>query len=344
MFALLAVIFIVVGLSALIVIHELGHFLAARYFGVLVEEFGFGIPPKMFGKQWGETLISLNWLPLGGFVRLYGERHDDEKSGIAPGRSFAHQSAGKKVAIIVAGVIMNFLLGWFLIALVFMAGLPQSVLITEVKEKSIAQAVGLAVGDQFLDFKTVESFIKFVEVNKGKPVLFKIQRNGNSLNIAVTPRVKTPEGEGNLGIAIVEAGLPKTGFFQAIWRGLIAAIGMVGGIFFALGKLIAGIFVDRSILEKFVGPIGIVNIAIQTTKLGIVNFLQLLALISLNLAVFNVLPIPALDGGRLLFILIEKIKGAAINPKTENLINGLGFAFLLLLILTVTVKDILTLF
>ncbi len=339
----MSILIIFVGLSALVIIHELGHFLASRYFGLLIEEFGFGIPPRIFGKKWGETLISLNWLPFGGFVKIYGERQSDEKPGVNINRSFSHQSAGKKALIIIAGVIMNFLLGWFLISLVFMAGLPQSVLITEVKAGSIAQAAGLAVGDQFTDFKTVDSFIKFVEANKGKQVLLKIQRNSSSLNIPITPRIKTPEGEGNLGLAIVEAGLPKTGFFPAIWQGLIAAIGMVGAIFLSLGKLIAGIFVDRSILTKFVGPIGIVNIAIQTTKLGIVNFLQLLALISLNLAVFNVLPIPALDGGHLLFILIEKIKGSAIQPKIENLVNSIGFAFLLLLILTVTVKDILTL-
>lgn len=340
----MSVVIIFVGLSALIIIHELGHFLVARYFGLLIEEFGFGIPPRLIGKKIGETLISLNWLPFGGFVKIYGERHMDEKPGIDINRSFAHQSAGKKSLIIIAGVVMNFLLGWALISLVFMVGLPQSILITEIKENSLAKSAGLAAGDQFIDFKTTDSFIKFVEANKGKEVLLKIKRGEENLNIAITPRLKVSEGEGNLGIAIQEMGLPKTGFFQAIWKGLNATFGLIAGIFLALGKLVIGIFVDRSILNQFIGPIGIVNIAIQTTKLGIPNFLQLLALISLNLAVFNVLPIPALDGGRLFFILIEKIKGSAINPKTENIMNALGFVFLLLLILTVTVKDILTLF
>ena len=153
-----------------------------------------------------------------------------------------------------------------------------------------------------------------------------------------------PEGEGNLGIFIVESGLPKLGVFKSLWQGFLIAIKMVSLIFIGLADLAVGAFTDFSVLEKFVGPVGIVTVAVETTKLGLIPFLQLLAMISLNLAVFNVIPIPALDGGRLLFLLIEKFKGRPLNPKTEMAVNGLGFAFLLFLILTVTVRDVLTLF
>lgn len=340
----MSVLIIFIGLSSLIVVHELGHFLVSRYFGLLIEEFGFGIPPRLIGKKWGETLVSLNWLPLGGFVRIYGERHDDEKSGIDIRRSFSHQLPWKKAVIIGAGVLMNFVFGWLLISLVHMIGLPQSVLITEVRENSLAQKAGLLINDQLADFKSNGEFISFVEVNKGKSVLLKIKRGDAVLEIPITPRLEAPEGEGNLGIAIAETGISKTGFWPALGRGFLNALEVIAGIFLALGRLFAGIFINPEILESFIGPIGIVNIAVQATKLGIANFLQLLAVISLNLAVFNILPIPALDGGRLLFLLIEKIKGSAIKPKTEMIFNGVGFAFLLTLILAVTVKDVLTLF
>jgi regulator of sigma E protease len=138
--------------------------------------------------------------------------------------------------------------------------------------------------------------------------------------------------------------LPKQGFFQSIWEGLKTSIKTVGIIFVSLADLIVGIFTDISVIEKFVGPVGIVNVAIQTTKLGVVHFAQLVALISLNLAVFNIIPIPALDGGRLFFLLIEKLKGSPINAKMEMAVNGIGFLFLIFLILAITVKDILTLF
>ncbi|MDP3998969.1 MAG: RIP metalloprotease RseP [bacterium] len=343
MFEFLAIVFIVAGLSVLIIIHELGHFFTAKYFGLLVEEFGFGLPPRAGGRHWGETLVSLNWLPLGGFVKIYGERHDNEKNGIDPSRSFSHLKIWKKAVVIACGVVMNFVLGWMLISLVFMAGIPQSILITEVRENSLAETAGLLPGDQVNSFQRTDDFIDFINQNKGQEAVLKITRAGEGMDIKITPRVIVPEGEGNLGVSIAEAGLPKTGFFRSFWEGLKTAVGVVIAIVLSLGQLIIGIFTDADILNKFVGPVGIVNTAIQTTKLGVVYFLQLLALLSLNLAVFNILPIPALDGGRLLFLLIEKIKGSPIKPYTENLVNGLGFAFLISLILVITAKDIWTL-
>lgn len=343
MFELFSILFIVFGLSALVVIHEAGHFFAAKKFGLLVEEFGFGLPPRFWWKKIGETIYSFNWLPFGGFVKIYGERHEEESPSVNAQRSFSHQSILKRALIIFAGVLMNFFFGWFLISLVFMIGIPQALLVTEVKEGSIAVSAGIQSGDQLVDFKTVSEFLKFVDVNKGKEISLNAQRSDRKVLIKVTPRAVVPEGEGNLGIFIVESGLPKLGFFQSFWQGLATSFKMMGAIFFGLIDLIIGVFTNISVLEKFVGPVGIVNVAIQTTKLGVVHFIRLIALISLNLAVFNIIPIPALDGGRLLFLLIEKIKGSPLNSRMEMAVNGFGFAFLLFLILAITVKDILTL-
>ena len=343
MFELISIILIVAGLSVLIIIHEAGHFFAAKWSGLLVEEFGFGLPPRILGKKIGETLYSLNWLPFGGFVKIYGERHTDEFLGIDTARSFSHLGIFKRSLIVVAGVVMNFLLGWFLISLVFMVGIPQSLLITDVAEGSIAASVGIQYGDQLPGFKSVPELLNFVDVNKGSEVTLNVQRGAEQLTVNVTPRTVVPEGEGNLGIFIVESGLPKLGFLESLGQGFLTSLQMLGLIFAGLIDLIVGLFSDFSVLDRFVGPVGIVNVAIQTTKLGVVHFIQLLALISLNLAVFNVIPIPALDGGRLLFLLIEKVKGSPIDSRAEMAANGLGFIFLLLLILAITVKDILTL-
>ena len=239
---------------------------------------------------------------------------------------------------------MNFLLGWVLISVVYMVGIPQSLLVTEVKEQSIASGAGILKGDQLLDFQTVPDLVKFIDQNKGREVNLNVERAKEKVIVKVVPRLSVPEGEGNLGVFLVESGLPKLGIFPSFWQGLKTALQMARAIFLGLVDLIIGVFTDISILEKFVGPVGIVNVAIETAKLGVVHFLQLLALISLNLAVFNVIPIPALDGGRLLFLLIEKIKGKPLTQKIEMAANGLGFAFLFFLIITITVKDILTLF
>lgn len=333
---------IFLGLSVLVIIHELGHFFSAKWFGLLVEEFGFGIPPRLWGKKIGETLYSVNFLPFGGFVKIFGERHGEEFGGDVS-RSFSHQLIWKRFLVIFSGVLMNFLLGWALISAVYIIGIPQSLLITELQERGIAADAGLQKGDQIFGFKGVPEFVNFVNQNKGREVALNIQRRGKELAVKVTPRLNVPEGEGNLGIFLVESGLPKSGFFAAIGRGLNTALGMSGVIFLGILDLIVGVFTDISALERFLGPVGIVNVAVETAKLGAVYFFQLLALISLNLAVFNIFPIPALDGGRLVFLVVEKLKGRPISPKTEMAINGLGFAFLLFLIIAITVRDILTL-
>ena len=157
MLSILMIATIVIGLSLLIIVHEAGHFFAAKFFGILVEEFGFGLPPRIFGKKFGETLISFNWLPFGGFVRVYGERHGQEKSDVPVTRSFSHQSAGIRAGVIIAGVAMNFLLGWFLLSAVFMIGIPQSLVVTEIRSGSIAERAGIEKGDEIFGFNSISS-------------------------------------------------------------------------------------------------------------------------------------------------------------------------------------------
>ncbi len=343
MFELLPIVIVILGLSLLVFIHEAGHFFAAKFFGLLVEEFGFGLPPRLWSRKIGETLYSFNWLPFGGFVKIYGERHFEEKTVVDEKRSFSHQKIWKRTAIVVSGVLMNFILGWFLTSAVFMVGVPQSLMITEVKGGGLAEKAGIMKNDRISDFTVVAELVKFLDENKGREVVLRVKRDSKDLEIKVTPRVKVPEGEGNLGIYLAETGIPKTGFFRSLYEGLVLSLKAVGEIIKGVFGLLAGIFTEKGVIDKFVGPVGIVGMAIQASKDGLIYFVQLLALISLNLAVFNVIPIPALDGGKLLFLAIEKIRGRAVSVKTEFVVTGASFMFLLALILLVTLKDILTL-
>ncbi len=352
MFGILSIIIIVIGLSLLIIIHEAGHFFAAKFFGILVEEFGFGLPPRIFGKKFGETLISFNWLPFGGFVRIFGEsqrslidadKHADLRGKVDLTRTFYIQPVWRRAVIISAGVSMNFLLGWWLLSAVFMIGIPQSLIVTEIKSGSIAEIAGIGKGDQIFGFLSVPEFTEFLKDNEGHEITLQTVRFGEAKELKINFSNKLAEDKGKLGVYLIEAGTPRMGFFMALINGFLEAgkisLLILGGVF----QLIVGLFTDWSVFGGFAGPVGIVNIAAQTAKLGVANFLQLLSLISLNLAVFNLLPIPALDGGRLLFLLIEKIKGGKVNPRNEAIAQAVSFAILILLILGVTVQDVLRL-
>lgn len=346
---LIGIIAVIIFLSILILVHELGHFWAAKKFGLLVEEFGFGLPPKIWSKKIGETVYSLNALPFGGFVKILGE-----DGGVAGTRSFPSLSLGRRTIIIAAGVLMNFLFGWLVISIVFSIGLPPAVVITEVRENTPAMEIGLKPGDRIVsagadsvyfegDLLNVESFIKLIDERRGKEVNLKIQRNGETLEFKAAPRINPPLGQGALGIGLVDAGFPKKNILTSFWEGFKASLELIKTIIVSIFGLIAKAFVGKASFEQVTGPIGIVKITSQAGTLGFVYLLQLLALISLNLAVINILPFPALDGGRLIFLAIEKIKGSPVNQKFEKIVNAVGFSFLIFLMLVITIKDIIKL-
>lgn len=335
----IGIIFVIIFLSILILVHELGHFLMAKKFGLLVEEFGFGLPPKIWSKKIGETVYSINALPFGGFVKIFGEDGGDPSAE----RSFASLKIWRRGVIIVAGVVFNFLLGWLVISLVFAIGAPQTVIITDIKANSPAAEVGIQVNDKVVDFKTTDEFIKYVNDNQGKEINLKVQRNSDTIDFKITPRVNPPAGEGALGVGLVGAGFVGKNIAASLWEGLKASIELIKQIFIAIFNLIVKAVAGKASFEQVAGPVGIIKITAQAGALGLVYLLQLLAMISLNLAVINILPFPALDGGRLLFLGIEKIKGSPLNHKFEKIVNGIGFAILLLLMVVITVKDIIKL-
>ncbi|MDP2598845.1 MAG: site-2 protease family protein [Candidatus Liptonbacteria bacterium] len=347
---MLIFILVIFGLAFLILSHEAGHFFAAKAFGLKVDEFGFGFPPRIFAKKIGETEYSLNWLPFGGFVKIVGENDAApfvEGEEAAPEISaeekkhlFAFQPLWKRSIVMLAGVTVNFLIGWFLISAVLMVGTPKALIINEVQNGTPAEHVGLLAGDIIKNFDNAKSFISFVNAHRGEQINIEIIREGNDMNFNVVPRINVGPGEGPVGIALADAGSAREGFASALWTGLKDSVAILGFTFQAFYALIVELFTHASLLPGVVGPVGIFSVAQTTGKIGFIYLVQLVSIISLNLTVVNLIPFPALDGGRFLMIIIEKIKGSPIPRGVERWVNAAGFAFLIVLMVLLTVRDV----
>lgn len=335
----LGIVLVIIFLSILILVHELGHFWAARKFGLWVEEFGFGLPPRIWSKKIGDTIYSVNALPFGGFVKIYGENGDSERS-FPNFRSFAFLPAWKRAVILSAGVAMNFIFGWLLLSAAFSIGVPQAILIAETRSDSPAAQAGILSGDKVVGFQKVDEFVDYIRRNRGKEIILKIERGREIMEFKVEPRLNPAVGEGALGVGLVETGLPRKNVLASLAEGLRISLETTAAIFAAIFNLLVDFLAGRTPLERITGPVGIVEMTTQAGGLGFVYLLQFFALISLNLAVINVFPFPALDGGRLTFLLAEKMKGSPLPRRFENFANTLGMAFLLLLMAAITIKDI----
>lgn len=343
------VIFILV-LSLLVLVHEFGHFWVAKKSGVWVEEFGFGLPPRVWGKKVGETLYSINLLPFGGFVKLHGEMTEDGVTD--PKRAFMSLAPVKRIPIVVAGVIMNFILAIVCFAIVYsFTGIPRNterVTLTQVSDNSPASSAGLQAGDIFekideVKITSVEQFVAETEKNKDSEIILTYSRNGQENVVRLKPRVNHPENEGPLGVAIST----YENYFPPIWQrpfigawfGLKEAFfwGMtiVTGMAMLFGKLFSG-----TVPSDVAGPVGIYALTSQAASFGILTLINFVGVLSVNLAILNIFPFPALDGGRLFFIVFEAIFGKKILPKVEAIIHTAGMALLLLLIVAITYKDI----
>ncbi|MFS8158612.1 MAG: M50 family metallopeptidase [Candidatus Roizmanbacteria bacterium] len=353
MFLNLLTFFIV--LSVLVLIHEFGHFIVAKKNGVKVEEFGLGIPPRVFGKRFGETLYSINALPFGGFVKLFGEEAaelDGEKlSSQQLSRSFSHKSTLAKSSIVIAGVICNFLLGWGIISYLFTQGVSVpsgKVLVEKVTPSSPAQQAGLQKGDiiKKITFQKdvspitdAESLIGQTAKYGGKEISIDIDRSGTNLQLSATPRKNPKPGQGGLGIAISDSVIKKYSISQAPFLGLKEAGSMTYAIIKNIGQSLGRLITFQKQNADIVGPVGIYMITAHAAQQGFNSLLQLMGLLSLNLAVVNILPFPALDGGRLVMILYTGITRKKINSAFEQKLNLIGFCILIGFILLITARD-----
>ncbi|MEK7140570.1 MAG: RIP metalloprotease RseP [Patescibacteria group bacterium] len=354
-------------LLVLVLVHEFGHFFTAKRFGIRVDEFGFGFPPKLFGIKKGETEYSLNALPFGGFVKIFGENPDDASlSGPDAGRSFVNKPKWQQAIVLFAGIFANFLLAWLLFSFGLMSGLPTSVgnfskydledvhlMIISVTPDSPADKVGLKSGDKIVFIKngelsttyiSPETVRSFIVGNGGQAIEMTYLRGEKSETISVTPETSKDDGTPIIGIAMDQIGIAKLPILAAFGEGLKLTLSVTKGTVVGLYTLIADSFRGQGSLESVTGPVGLVGIVGDAYRFGFVYLMSFTALISINLAIINLVPFPALDGGRLLFLLIEKIKGSRINLKFANTANMIGFVILILLMLAVTYHDVVKLF
>ncbi|HRY82933.1 MAG TPA: RIP metalloprotease RseP [Candidatus Moranbacteria bacterium] len=307
----------------------------------------------------GGTIYSINWIPLGGFVKIKGEdggNKDDEDS-------FAGKSAWVRTKVLAAGVMMNFILAWVLISIVFMLGAPQAIdpndksisntkiQISNVSAGTPAQLAGIKIGDEILknqknsigkneNLSNIEDVQNYIKNNAGQEINLEVKRGDQILEIKVTPRKDAPEGQGPLGVSLAETSIIKYPWYQALWEGLKTTFNLTVAILVALGGIIKSLFMGNGVSADVAGPVGIAVLTKEVTGLGLVYILQFAALLSINLGIINILPIPALDGGRILFVIIEKIKGTPVSHKLEQTFHSVGFALLIFLLILITFKDV----
>lgn len=360
----MSILIFVLILLVVVLVHEWGHFFSAKKFGIRVDEFGFGFPPKLFGYKKGETEYTFNLLPIGGFVKIFGENPDEESlAGPDSDRSFVNKPRWKQAIVLFAGVFMNFILAWVLFSFGFMSGIPTSVgsvpesfkltdvnlMVISVLKDSPAEVAGLLPGDKITKLESSEDALLDVNPDSLKSfvashpadnidVTYKRGKENTEYTSSITPYDNN--GVPMIGISMDEVGVAKLPFFAGVAQGLELSVevtkGTVSGLFNLLKDSISG----RGSLEAVTGPVGMVGIVGNAYEFGFAYLLSFAALISINLAVINLVPFPALDGGRLLFLLIEKIKGSRLNPKFANTANMIGFGLLIVLMLVITYHDI----
>lgn len=402
-----ALVFLVI-LSILVMVHEVGHFIAAKWFGIYVEEFGFGLPPRLWGKRIGETIYSINWLPIGGFVKLYGEEEEGSESDSQQpkannklkDRAFFRKPVTQRIIILTAGVTMNFLLGVVIVSYLFTQGVfvpVKRIHIEQIEKGSPAQLSGLEKGDivDSINGKKLTEASEFVSETKtsvGREITIKVLRGASlihnkeidyscggcrEIEIKLTPRenppikeeevapntawtlfkrsiqgffgikekpLEEPKKEGPIGVVISTFETKKYPWYLAPITGtresFILSWHLVGGIAGTLWKLVS----FQSVSSDVAGPFGIAQMTGQAIKFGGNAVLELMGLLSFNLAVVNILPFPALDGGRLLFVLIEGATKRKVKVRFERVVHQIGMIILLTLILVVTINDIIKLF
>ena len=351
----------VLMLSVLVLIHELGHFLVARLFKMRVEEFGIGLPPrarKLFSSK--GTLFSLNWLPIGGFVKLFGEDMDDPAQAASP-EAFFNKPIWQRAAVLTAGVIMNFLLGVFAFGIVYTyLGIPtktDKVIVVEVGKGTPAESAGIKLDSQIqkitfekkeIVFSGVSDFIKKVEPLKGKEIeLTLLEKSGVKETIKIVPRLTPPPGQGALGVALSDVEMKMYPIWQRPFRGMAVGLSEAWSwgkeIAVNLGTVLWGIVTGKGIPKDVAGPIGIYEVSKQVYKVGWIATLQFMAILSINLAILNIMPFPALDGGRIFFLGIEMVIGKKLKNKIEGYVHTVGMVFLLGLMVLITVRDVIKL-
>ncbi len=362
----MTVIIFILVLAILIIVHEFGHFIIAKKSGIRVDEFGLGFPPKAYGykPKGSETTYSLNWIPFGGFVRIFGEDPTDETAVDGPesSRSFINKSKSTQAFVIVGGVLFNIIFAWILFSGGLMYGMPYavddryadrigetSILVTSVMGNSPAEVGEMLPGDSIVSLNgveelTVDSVQEYIAGSEGEEITLTVERAGENVELKIVPETGLIGDVFAVGISMSEVGTLKLPVHLAMIEAARISWDMIVGVTVGFSMFIFEAVTGSANLAGISGPVGIAGLIGDASMLGFIHLITFTAFISINLAVLNMIPFPALDGGRLLFILIEKIKGSPINPKIAGTLNFIGFALLILLLVVVTYNDIVRLF
>ncbi len=356
---LLTIIIAFLSLIGLIIIHELGHFLMAKKFGIKVEEFGLGYPPRLFGKKIGETIYSLNLIPFGGFVKIYGQEERINKP-----RSFTSKPFYQKALVILAGVLVFWVAAAILLAIVSGIGAPviveddlaegitdPKVQILYIAPDSPAEQAGLEVGNIIksingTEVDKVSQVQEIIDNNKGEEVVLTIQKGKRFVDIPVVPRTSFLENEGPTGIGLARTGLKSYPWHLAVWEGIKETYLVTIAIIKAFASIIASLFQGQGMPAgtDIGGPVLIFSLFVNIGGLGASYILRLIAIIAIHLAILNILPIPALDGGWFVFLAIERLRGKPLNDKLVQKVSASFFLLLIALLIFLTIKDIMRFF
>lgn len=335
-------------LVVLIFVHELGHFLTAKLFGVKVLEFGIGFPPRLFSFRRGETTYSLGLIPLGGFTRLLGEEDSNEP------RSLAAQKPGPRFVILSAGSLAMFIFPFLLFPLALMVPHPEvvggkGIKIVKVMPDSPAQSAGLKRGDEILRMngEKIENFEELKKVTnskQGQEVTLLLQRQDKQVKAKLVPRENPPPGEGSIGVGLSWAETITEQKSYPPWTAVAKGTKQACGLWVRLKQGVASLVQGKGELT-LLGPVGIAQATGEVVKGGVMSLMVWAAFLSINLGIINLLPIPALDGGRIVFVLMEVLRrGKRVSMRAERLVHFVGFILLISLIFLVTYWDILRIF
>ncbi len=329
----MTIIIAIIMICILIFIHELGHFLAAKACGVKVNEFALGMGPKLLKKQKGDTLYTLRAIPIGGFCAMEGEDEESDDE-----HAFNNKPAGKKAFILVAGAGMNFILALILMIIVTYNMGFATLTVGRVVENSPAETAGIKVGDELVSVNgtNLDEWYDFTEIvsadKDGEAMDITVNRDGEAITLSATPKKDEESGRYIVGVATQR----EKSAFKSIVNGPKETLNMTKSMYVVLKQLVTGEVSTKDLS----GPVGIVYMVDQSASQGFMTFLYFIAMMSLNLAVINLLPFPALDGGRIIFLVIRKVTGKAITDRTEAVVHMIGMLLLLLLMVYVTWNDI----
>ncbi len=340
----------------LVLVHEIGHFFAAKKASMSVEEFGIGFPPTIYKKKRGETTYAINLIPIGGYVKIKGEEDSNQKD---PG-SFSSRPVWQRMAVIVSGVGMNILAGCFLFIILFSVSAPveitdkidkkyilsNQILINEIIEGSPAQKSSLKLGDEIVSIQgmkieSIEMFQEEISYLKDKEALLGIIRSKNYQEILITPQIIeeiSPE-RAVIGVGLSKMGNVRFPPHKAIWWGIVSSFSYIQAIGSAFGRIIKSAAIGEGVGEVG-GPIAIAVMINDAIDLGLGRVLIFMAILSFNLAILNILPFPALDGGRLIFLVTEAVRGKPSRKEVEEWFHRIGFILLILFAIFITYKDL----